>query len=169
VEESASSQVVLEVWYEDTNGEGMDKKWLKTEVIGGELNLAHLRKLEDRAKLGDNAILVTLAIDPGSTYYLSLDPHAEREGGGSGSKARDAVERSRRETRMKKGVGLGGLHQYVFVRTHYCDETDFRLVNMQAVIADTQRGIAEVQAKIDKLLRRDIDGRALVCPSLRID
>jgi len=39
-----------------------------------------------------------------------------------------------------------------------------RLVNMQAVIADTQRGIAEVQAKIDKLLRRDIDGRALVRP-----
>lgn len=37
-----------------------------------------------------------------------------------------------------------------------------RLVNMQAVIADTQRGIAEVQAEIDKLLRRDIDGRALV-------
>jgi hypothetical protein len=44
-----------------------------------------------------------------------------------------------------------------------------RLVNMQAVIADTQRGIAEVQAKIDKLLSRDIDGRALVrAPSVTL-
>lgn len=91
----------------------MDKKWLKTDVIGGVLNLANLRKLEDGEKLGDNAILVTLAIDPGSTYYLNLDPHAERQGGDIGAKARDAVERSRRETRMKKGVGLGGLHQCV--------------------------------------------------------
>jgi hypothetical protein len=37
-----------------------------------------------------------------------------------------------------------------------------RLVNMQAVIADTKRGIAEVQTKIDRLLRKDIDGRVLV-------
>lgn len=37
-------------------------------------------------------------------------------------------------------------------------------MNMQAVIADTQRGIAEVQIKIDKLLRKDVDGRALVSP-----
>jgi hypothetical protein len=43
--------------------------------------------------------------------------------------------------------------------------TDESLVNMQAVIADTQRGIAEVQDKIDRLLRRDVDGRALVSPS----
>jgi hypothetical protein len=37
-----------------------------------------------------------------------------------------------------------------------------RLVNIQAVIADTQRGIAQVQLKIDQLLRQDICGRALV-------
>ena len=37
------------------------------------------------------------------------------------------------------------------------------MVNMQAVIADTQRSIAEVQLKIDKLLREDVNGRALVC------
>lgn len=37
-------------------------------------------------------------------------------------------------------------------------------MNMQAVIADTQRGIAEVQTKIDRLLRKDVDGRALVSP-----
>lgn len=33
---------------------------------------------------------------------------------------------------------------------------------MQTVIADTRRSIAEVQRKIDALLREDVDGRALV-------
>lgn len=33
---------------------------------------------------------------------------------------------------------------------------------MQAVIADTQRSIAKVQSKIDKLLVEDANGRALV-------
>jgi hypothetical protein len=37
-----------------------------------------------------------------------------------------------------------------------------RLVNMQAVIADTQRGIEQVQRKIDALLSVDTDSRALV-------
>lgn len=35
-------------------------------------------------------------------------------------------------------------------------------MNIQAVVIDTQRGIAEVQAKIDKLLNQDTDARALV-------
>jgi hypothetical protein len=39
---------------------------------------------------------------------------------------------------------------------------------MQAVIADTKRGIAEVQTKIDRLLRKDIDGRALASRPLVI-
>lgn len=36
---------------------------------------------------------------------------------------------------------------------------------MQAVIADTQRGIDDVQRKIDVLLSRDADARALVSNS----
>jgi hypothetical protein len=113
VEESASSQAILEVWYEDSTGEGEEKKWLKADTIGGPINLTNLRKLENGVKLGDNALLITLGMDPGSTYYLDTDP-ADSAGKVVGSKARDAVERSRRETRMKKGVGLGGLHQYVY-------------------------------------------------------
>lgn len=35
-------------------------------------------------------------------------------------------------------------------------------MNIQAVIADTQRGIAEVQGKIDNLLVDDADWRSLV-------
>jgi hypothetical protein len=119
-EESASSQATLEVWYEDFTGEGEEKKWLKADTIGGPLNLTNLRKLENGVKLGDNAILITLGMDTDSTYYLDPSP-ADSAGEVDASKARDAVERSRRETRMKKGVGLGGLHQYVspcFITRH---------------------------------------------------
>ena len=112
VEESASSQAILEVWYEDRTGEGEEKKWRKADTIGGPINLTDLRKLEGGVNLGDNAILITLGMDPDSTYYLDTN-YVDSAGKIDGSKARDAVERSRRETRMKKGVGLGGLHQYV--------------------------------------------------------
>ena len=123
IEESASSQVILEVWYEDSTGEGEEKKWRKSETIGGAVNLTDLRKLENGVKLGDNAILITLGMDPGSTYYLDTQS-SHSDGKVDASKARDAVERSRRETRMKKGVGLGGLHQYVIVLlSNHCVRT----------------------------------------------
>lgn len=41
-----------------------------------------------------------------------------------------------------------------------------RLVNMHAVITDTQRSITQVQSKVNKLLDEDVDQRALV--SLRL-
>jgi len=126
VEESASSQAILEVWYEDSTGEGDEKKWCKADTIGGPINLTNLRELESGVKLGDNAILITMGMDPGSTYYLDTDSsHSAAKV--DASKARDAVERSRRETRMKKGVGLGGLHQYVppFF-SHHCVRTSER-------------------------------------------
>jgi hypothetical protein len=112
VDESASSQATLEVWYEDSTGEGEGKKWRKADTIGGPIDLTDLRKLEGGVKLGENAILITLGMDPGSTYYLDMNS-ANPAGKVDATKARDAVERSRRETRMKKGIGLGGLHQYV--------------------------------------------------------
>jgi hypothetical protein len=112
IDESASNQAILEVWYEDSTREGEEKKWRRSETIGGAVNLTDLRKLKNGVKLGDNAILITLEMDPGSTYYLDCNS-SDSAGNSNGPKARDAVERSRRETRMKKGVGLGGLHQYV--------------------------------------------------------
>ena len=36
-------------------------------------------------------------------------------------------------------------------------------MNLQAVIADTERGVASVQGQIDQLLVEDADWRALVC------
>jgi len=109
-EESASSQANLEVWYEDSTGNEGEKKWLKADTIGGPINLTDLRKLESGVKLGDSAILITLGMDPDSTYCLDTNL-AGSAVDSNGPKARDALERSRRETRMKKGVGLGGLHQ----------------------------------------------------------
>lgn len=41
-----------------------------------------------------------------------------------------------------------------------------RLVNMHAVITDTQRSITQVQSEVNKLLDEDVDHRALV--SLRL-
>jgi len=120
VEELASSQAILEVWYEDSTGEGDEKKWRKADTIGEPINLTNLRKLESGVKLGDNAILITMGMDPDSTYYLDTNP-SDSAGKVDASKAKDAVERSRRETRMKKGVGLGGLHQYVpFLFSIHC-------------------------------------------------
>lgn len=111
-EESASSQAILEVWYEESTVEGEEKKWREADTIGGPIKLTDLRKLDGGVTLGDNALLITLAMDPDSTYYLdNTSSHSAAKV--DGSKAKDAVERSRRETRMKKGIGLGGLHQYV--------------------------------------------------------
>lgn len=116
VEESASDHAFLELWYEDHGrDQNPNVKWRRMSpgILGGNINLGHLRRLEAGVKLGDNSVLITLATDPKSTYYL--DPTYTGQGGASNAKtgARDAVERSRRETRMKKGIGLGGLHQYV--------------------------------------------------------
>jgi hypothetical protein len=111
VEESASNQAVLEVWYEDIDqNKGVKWRKLNTGVVR-DINLGHLRRLDSGTKLGDNSVLVTLAIDPRSTYYLDPSHSGIRAVGDERSGARDAVERSRRETRMKKGVGLGGIHQ----------------------------------------------------------
>lgn len=41
-------------------------------------------------------------------------------------------------------------------------DADDRLVNIQAVIADTKRGIAEVRRKIEILLSKDADHRRIV-------
>lgn len=105
IEEGASDQTILEVWYETESG------WRIADDVGGRLDLHALMRLDKSVDLQDNAVLLTLSTDPRSTFYIPLD-------GASHSKSAAAsgvVERSKRETRMKKGVGLGGLHQYIHV------------------------------------------------------
>lgn len=105
VEEAASDKTILEVWYETESG------WSKAEGVGGELVLSDLRRVERNVQLPDNAVLVNLSTDPRSTFYLPVGDAAREEG--RHAMTTGVMERSKRETRMKKGAGLGGLHQYV--------------------------------------------------------
>ncbi|KAL7408825.1 hypothetical protein BDY24DRAFT_419433 [Mrakia frigida] len=52
----------------------------------------------------------------------------------------DAVERSLRETRMKKGIGFGELH---------------RLVNLQTVLQDTEESSRKIESGLDRLIEED--------------
>lgn len=102
VEEAAGHEAVLELWYEDGS------KWAKADDLDTRLDLTKLRRLEKETKLDDNSVLVTLSTDPRSTFYFPKSPSSGSisVGGTAG-----VVERSKRETRMKKGTGLGALHQ----------------------------------------------------------
>ncbi|WWD15739.1 hypothetical protein CI109_100161 [Kwoniella shandongensis] len=135
VNEFASTSLELEVWIET------DTKWKRMEGIGGVVRLDKLRK---GYQTRPNGLEFTLSTHPKSIFYLPGEDEQRDEGrmlveGG-------VMERSMRETRMKKGVGVGGLHQ---------------LVNMHAVIADTERGVCDVKRKANKLLFQDVDRRAL--------
>lgn len=114
VDEAASHRVHLEVWYEDDG-------WKIFNGISGEIDLGQLRKLEKDTKLPGNTIQFMLSSDSKDIYYLP-PPQTEQndhspvedeavQGRTPRQNVRGVVERSIRETRMKKGVGIGGLHQ----------------------------------------------------------
>nr|XP_019042957.1 hypothetical protein I302_08666 [Kwoniella bestiolae CBS 10118]OCF21887.1 hypothetical protein I302_08666 [Kwoniella bestiolae CBS 10118] len=136
--ECSGERIVLELWVEIPE----EKKWKRLDL--GVVDLRKLRK--GRTKQGINGIEITLSTDPKEVYHLPTPDELEEEGSGVRRKGMGVIERSLRETRMKKGIGVGGLHQ---------------LVNLQAVIADTERSIEEVRRKVDRLLLKDTDGRCL--------
>ncbi|WVQ78077.1 hypothetical protein IAT38_000158 [Cryptococcus sp. DSM 104549] len=139
--ELASSVLEVQVW-----AESADEKvaWRQVEGVGGLVRLDQLRRKKHEGGGGVNGLEFTLSFDPKGVYCLT----SETGGGEAGNEGEESevVERSMKETRMKKGVGVGGLHQ---------------LVNMHAVIVDTERGLADVQRKVDILLEEDVDRRAL--------
>ena len=118
IEESASQSIELEVWYEAEEG------WRKLDALSGVVDLARFRRTKkdgkrpDNTKLPDNTLQLTVSSDPEPLFYLPHGDSPNREHGGRNVKARETVhgvvERSLRETRMKQGVGVGGLHQYVY-------------------------------------------------------
>jgi hypothetical protein len=108
VEEAAGNQALLEVWYEDD----IDGQWRKAEACSRRINLNQLRRVNDTTKLPENSILLTISLDPKSTFYIP----ASDEVSSTATQARvgnGVLERSKRETRMQKGAGLGALHQSV--------------------------------------------------------
>jgi hypothetical protein len=90
--------------------------------------LGGLRRVEREDEVGENTLLFSFSTDPRGMYYLppsgEVGDQAEDDGSEvrkEGKKKRESVkgivERSLRETRMKQGVGIGGLHQYVKTQT----------------------------------------------------
>ncbi|KAK4689968.1 hypothetical protein P7C73_g164, partial [Tremellales sp. Uapishka_1] len=139
VGESASSIIDLELWIEESA-----IKWIKVESLGGRIDLRDLRRITPGEKMLPNTIQFTLSSDPRVLFYL---PKVMSNGDGEKTNVdRGVVERSLRETRMKRGPGVGGLHQ---------------LVNMQAVIMDTERSVEDVKKGIDRLLLDDADWSSL--------
>lgn len=115
--DSAASTLVVEVWYEDPDG-----RWSMSPDLGGRVDLEDLRKVDKGDRLADNVLEFTLVDDPRAVYYL---PSVEAEEASDVEQSRGAeeavhdkrleirgvMERSMRETRMKRGAGVGALHQ----------------------------------------------------------
>ncbi|BEI93229.1 uncharacterized protein CcaverHIS019_0508570 [Cutaneotrichosporon cavernicola] len=134
--ECAGSRVDLAVWVEERG------KWHRLPGVGGIIDLSELVPVPQGAVLPPNSVEFTFTSSPRTAFYLppegEIGPRREDEKG--------VVERSMRETRMKKGANFGGLHQ---------------LVNIQSVIADTGRSIADLQHQIDTLISADSDRSTL--------
>ncbi|EIW69486.1 hypothetical protein TREMEDRAFT_73876 [Tremella mesenterica DSM 1558] len=147
VQEMASSELVVEIWVEDSFVPSVETlKWRKLENVGGRVQLDDLRIVTDDTVRPPNTLEFTLSIFPKSVFYLPLGGSHHVTGTKNADSMRSMLQRSVRELRRKQSLGVGGLHQ---------------LVNLQAVIADTEREIAQVQRKINALLLADTDNSAL--------
>lgn len=116
-EEKASHVFDLELWYESKPDE-----WTRFDGLSKTVNLGQLRRVDHTAtSLGDNTVLFQLGSDSKALYYLpddtlkvESDPPSSPLNGSvphTRSAVNGVVERSMRETRMKKGTGVGALHQ----------------------------------------------------------
>jgi hypothetical protein len=116
-EEKASHTFDLELWYESKPGE-----WTRFDGLSKTVDLGQLRRVDHTAtSLGDNTVLFQLGSDSKALYYLpddtlkvESDPPSSPLNGSTPhtrSAVNGVVERSMRETRMKKGTGVGALHQ----------------------------------------------------------
>jgi len=128
VEQGASSQLVMEVWTEyppsDSEAPLEDSVftvqkvqeprmvWRKVEGLGGLLDLGDLRRVSTKSILPPNTIQFSISSDPESLFYLPTgNGHHDHDNVEIRQSVLGVVERSIRETRMKKGVGVGALHQ----------------------------------------------------------
>lgn len=157
-EEAASTRFRLEVWYEDLlHGSPQGERWRKLDSVDREIRLADLDERKSSSPRTENQIELTFATHPKTVYIVpnlagevsAFSGHPQSSENGdfahSGSTA-TPVQPNRSQDRARKGLGFGGLHE---------------LVNVQAVIADMERNIASLQARIDQLLSKDVDHRAI--------
>lgn len=123
VEDAASSEFLLELWYED-----VEKGWTRLQAADRLVDLGTLRRVEDDADLSDNSVEFSLEGEKGLWYLPPArdgfaggeagDAAATEDAAATSSSAKrhrqsvsGVVEKSLRETRMKKGTGIGALHQ----------------------------------------------------------
>jgi hypothetical protein len=113
VEEGASTVVEAEVWYEDENS-----VWSVLKDMTRIIRLDELRRSggdgKGKGKERDNSLEFTFDFDAKGVYCIPDE--SEVNGSGDGriegpGHVVGIVERSMRETRMKKGIGVGALHQ----------------------------------------------------------
>lgn len=99
--EKAGTKVDVGVWVEERG------RWRRLRGVGGLVDLCRLAPVPSDAPLPPNTVEFTLSTHPGMCFCI---PPA-----GATPPKRDpikgAVERSLRETRMKKGANAGALHQ----------------------------------------------------------
>lgn len=122
VDDAASSEFLMEVWYEDA-----EKGWNRLRAADRLVDLRTLQRVEDDASLPENSVEFLLEGEKGMWYLpptrdgVSSDTHPEVKADGNAIDApavkrhrqsvSGVVEKSMRETRMKKGTGVGALHQ----------------------------------------------------------
>lgn len=115
VAQAAGHKVVLEIWYECPQG------WKVLPPASTTIDLRDLRKVDKDIQLEENALQFTLA-NQGTKGVWYLPPprsgdglrEIEEEKASKNVKRRSAggiVEKSIRETRMKQGIGVNGLHR----------------------------------------------------------
>ena len=83
--------------------------------LEGEIDFADLRLVEKDTVLLDNTILFNFDSDPRGLYFVppkGMPPNETKH------TVKGVVERSMRETRMRRGVGVGALHQWVDLAVH---------------------------------------------------
>ncbi|WVQ89204.1 hypothetical protein IAS59_002951 [Cryptococcus gattii] len=138
----ASTVVEIQVWVETPDiCDGKDtesRKWKLLEGVGGVVQLDRLARKTGQGS--PNSLELTFSFDPKGVYCVTPSESSQE------TISALAENQKLKDSRIKKGVGVGSLHQ---------------LVNMHAVITDTQRGITQVQSEVNKLLDEDVDQRAL--------
>jgi hypothetical protein len=108
-------QLVVEVWYEHPVA-----GWIVLPGVGGVVDLRHLRPV-DKCQRGEHSLEFSIKGDGGVWYSTAIADDLNGSGDGKmgvkaaprerGASVRGVLERSVRETRMKKGVSIGSLHQ----------------------------------------------------------
>ncbi|KAJ9111121.1 hypothetical protein QFC19_001320 [Naganishia cerealis] len=162
----AHSQKLHDSDFWQPSGSGSTMSWHKLKGVGGIVDLRRLHEVDEThtTTLPENTLIFTFAGFGDRLFYFELPTHVDSRvvgtsethssiGGGAGQAAHPTVdtimERSLRETKMRKSVGLGELHH---------------MMNLYSVIRDTERDVTRMEkdlnAKVHASAQAIIEARA---------